>query len=67
MENFFKKVLKKAITKDYEVESLILNENTINEVYERYFKDPVKRKIDWCFNCHKIIYLLINGKKNGYY
>lgn len=46
MENFFKKVLKKGITEDYEVESLILNENTIDEVYERYFKDPVKRKID---------------------
>lgn len=63
MGNFFKKVLKKGITKDYEVESLILNENTIDEVYERYFKDPVKRKIDWCFNCHKIIYLLINDEK----
>ena len=28
MGNFLKKVLKKGITKDYEVESLILNENT---------------------------------------
>lgn len=63
MGNFLKKVLKKGITKDYEVESLILNENTIDEVYERYFKDPVKRKIDWCFNCEKIIYLLVNGEK----
>jgi hypothetical protein len=63
MGNFFKKVLKKGITKDYEVESLILNENTIDEVYERYFKDPVKRKIDWCFNSEKIIYLLVNGEK----
>lgn len=63
MGNFFKKVLKKGIIKDYEVESLILNENTIDEVYERYFKDPVKRKIDWCFNSEKIIYLLVNGEK----
>lgn len=63
MGNFLKKVLKKGITKDYEVESLILNENTIDEVYERYFKDPVKRKIDWCFNSEKIIYLLVNGEK----
>lgn len=63
MGNFFKKVLKKGITKDYEAESLILDENTIDEVYERYFKDPVKRKIDWCFNSEKIIYLLVNGEK----
>ena len=63
MGNFFKKVLKKGITKDYKVESLILDENTIDEVYERYFKDPVKRKIDWCFNSEKIIYLLVNGEK----
>lgn len=63
MGNFFKKVLKKGITEDYEVESLILDENTIDEVYERYFKDPVKRKIDWCFNSEKIIYLLVNGEK----
>lgn len=63
MENFFKKVLKKRITEDYEVESLILNENTIDKVYERYFKDTVRRKIDWCFKCEKIIYLLINGEK----
>ena len=63
MGNFLKKVLKKGITKDYEVESLILNENTIDEIYDRYFKDPVKRKIDWCFNCEKIIYLLVNGEK----
>lgn len=63
MENFFKKVLKKGITKDYEVESLILNENTIDEIYDKYFKDIVRRKIDWCFKCEKIIYLLINGEK----
>ena len=63
MRNFLKKVFKKGVTKDYEVESLILDENTIDEVYERYFKDPVKRKIDWCFNCEKIIYLLVNGEK----
>jgi hypothetical protein len=63
MEIFFKKVLKKGITKDYEVESLILNENAIDEIYDRYFKDTVKRKIDWCFKCEKIIYLLINGEK----
>ena len=63
MKNFLKKVFKKGVTKDYEVESLILNENTIDEIYDRYFKDPVKRKIDWCFNCEKIIYLLINGEK----
>ena len=63
MRNFFKKVLKKGITENYEVESLILNENTIDKVYERYFKDTVRRQIDWCFKCEKIIYLLINGEK----
>ena len=63
MRNFFKKVLKKGITEDYEVKSLILNENTIDEVYDRYFKDTVRRQIDWCFKCEKIIYLLINGEK----
>ena len=63
MRNFLKKVLKKGITKDYEVESLILDENTIDEVYDKYFKDTVRRQIDWCFKCEKIIYLLINGEK----
>ena len=47
MRNFLKKVLKKGITKDYEVESLILDENTTGEGYDKYYKDTVRRQIDW--------------------
>lgn len=55
-------MMKKGISKEYEVESLILNEENVDKLYGNFLKD-LKSKIEFCFANEKILYFLINGEK----
>ena len=58
-------MMKKGISKEYEVESLILNEENVDKLYGNFLKD-LKSKIEFCFANEKVLYFLINGEKiNG--
>lgn len=52
----------KGTSKEYEVESLILNEENVDKLYENFLKD-LKSKIEFCFANEKVLYFLINGEK----
>ena len=55
-------MMKKGISKEYEVESLILNEENVDKLYGNFLKD-LKSKIEFCFANEKVLYFLINGDK----
>ena len=55
-------MMKKGISKEYEIESLILNEKNVDKLYGNFLKD-LKSKIEFCFANEKILYFLINGEK----
>ena len=55
-------MMKKGISKEYEVESLILNEENVDKLYGNFLKD-LKSKIEFCFANEKVLYFLINGEK----
>ena len=57
------RILDIATTKNYEVEGIVLNKKTIEEVYEKFFKENIENLIDKKDNCFIIPYININGEK----
>ena len=57
------KFLDKALTKNYEVEGIVLNKKTVGKIYDKFFKEKIKDLINKKENLFKIPYILINGEK----
>ena len=57
------RILDIATTKNYEIEGIVLNKKTVEEVYEKFFKENIENLIDKKDNCFIIPYININGEK----
>ena len=57
------RILDIATTKNYEVEGIVLNKKTVEEVYEKFFKENIENLIDKKNNGFIIPYININGEK----
>ncbi len=56
-------ILDIATTKNYEVEGIVLNKKTVEEIYEKFFKENIENLIDKKDNGFIIPYININGEK----
>ena len=56
-------ILDIATTKNYEVEGIVLNKKTVEEIYEKFFKKNIENLIDKKDNGFIIPYININGEK----
>ena len=57
------RILDIATTKNYEVEGIVLNKKTVEEIYEKFFKENIENLIDKKDNGFIIPYININGEK----